>query len=288
MNFFRKIVLGLITLMMAGALIIAMKFLLFDKEAGAQVGPQKQSQTTGVKSGPTTLVKVKIKEIKDTGFLRLINAQHSTSTTKDSDLVKSEDGLFRYQKVIRPDLIQFMDFAKQKNSSLYIASAFRSKKDQEEIYATTKDKSLVQLPGNSEHQTGLALDLQPVKALKGVFGDGLKKEIEFMANNSWRYGFIQRYPKGKQDITGISFEYWHYRYVGRPHAEYMFKNDLVLEEYLDLIKYKGELKINTSEGDYRVYWRESESGIIQFIGTNDYVISSTNTGAYLITVKVED
>lgn len=287
MNFFKKILLGLITVMVAGSLLIAMKFLLFDKQAGAQNDPPKQSQTTGVNSSQTTGVKLNVKDIKDTGFLRLINSQYGTPTAKATELVQSENGLYRYQKAIRPDLAQFFADAKAKNNGLYIASAYRSKKDQEEIYAKTADKTLVQTPGNSEHHTGLALDLQPIKALQGVYGDGLKKEKDFMVNNSWRYGFIQRYPEGKKAVTGIAFEYWHFRYVGRPHAEYIYKNGLVLEEYLELVKYKGQLKVETKEGSYMVYWREPENDHIQFPAGDAYEISSTNTGAYLITVKVE-
>lgn len=288
MNFFKKILLGIITLLFAGALLIAMKFLLFDKQAGAQSQPPKNSQAAGTGASTTPLVTLDVKDIEDTGFLRLINSQYSTAPVKTGDLVKSSDGLYRYHKNIQADLVEFFKYSLDNNKGLYIASAFRTIKDQEAIYAKTKDKTLVQTPGNSEHHTGLAVDLQPVKALQGNYGDALNKEKEFMEKNSWRFGFIQRYPKAKEAITGISFEYWHFRYVGRPHAEYIFKNELVLEEYLDLIKYKGQLEIATKDGKYMVYWREPDAKKIRFSAGGDYEISSTNTGAYLITVKVGD
>ena len=294
MDFFKKLLLGIITLLFAGALLIAMKFLLFDKQVGAQSQPlknsqpPKNSQAAGTGTNATSLVTLDVKSIEDTGFLRLINSQYSTAPVKTGDLVKSNDGLFRYHKNIQSDLAEFFKFSLEDNKGLYIASAFRTIKEQESIYAKTNDKTLVQTPGNSEHHTGLAVDLQPIKALEGKYGDALTKEKEFMEKNSWRFGFIQRYPKAKEAITGISFEYWHFRYVGKPHAEYIFKNDLVLEEYLDLIKYKGQMEIATKDGKYRVYWREPEAKKIRFSAGGDYEISSTNTGAYLITVKVED
>lgn len=288
MNFFKKILLGILTLLFAGSLLIAIKFLLFDKPVRTPSQPPKNSQSTGTGQVSTRPFTLSVKEIDDNGFLRLINAQYSTAVAKSGELVKSSDGLYRYHKTIRTDLAEFFKYSLANNNGLYIASAFRSVKDQEVIYAKTKDKTLVQTPGNSEHHTGLALDLQPVKALQGEFGDALTKEKDFMEKNCWRFGFIQRYPKDKETVTGISFEYWHFRYVGRPHAEYISKNQLALEEYLDLLKYKGQLEIKTKDGKYMVYWQEPVAGKIQFLPGGDYEVSSTNTGAYVITVKIGD
>lgn len=290
MNFFKKILLALITILVTGSLLIALNFLLFDQKAGAQSPVPRDTRTTKVpptdhSKGPVTL---KVAQIRDTGFLRLVNARTKTGTARAADLVKSADGLHRYHQSIRADLAAFLAFCEENGNGLYISSAYRSLKDQEAIYAKTQDKSLVQVPGYSEHHTGLAVDLQPVKALQGVVGAGLAKEKAFMEKNAWRYGFIQRYPDGKEDKTGIAFEYWHFRYIGRPHAEYMYTHDLVLEEYLELVHYRGQLELATSDGRYVVYWREPDNGRIFLPAAEDYVISSTNTGAYLITVKTGD
>ena len=97
----------------------------------------------------------------------------------------------------------------------------------------------VALPGHSEHQTGLAIDLARIKdrmyndQMKGTF------EAEWLHNNAYRYGFILRYPLGKENITGYNFEPWHYRYVGECSNEFYDGDYLTLEEYhngLRLIK----------------------------------------------------
>lgn len=91
---------------------------------------------------------------------------------------------------------------------------------------------LVALPGASEHQTGLAIDFAYYE--NGIYNDDVKendKEAIWLKNNAWKYGFILRYPKGKENVTGYNFEPWHFRFVGLKLAKYLFKNDLTLEEY---------------------------------------------------------
>ena len=74
----------------------------------------------------------------------------------------------------------------------------------------------IALPGHSEHQTGLALDFNDVS---GDFA--LTEAYRWLQEHGAEYGFIQRYPAGKESVTGIAEESWHYRYVGRPHAQAM-------------------------------------------------------------------
>ena len=91
---------------------------------------------------------------------------------------------------------------------------------------------LVALPGASERQTGLAIDFAYYE--NGIYNDDVKendKEAIWLKNNAWKYGFILRYPKGKENVTGYNFEPWHFRFVGLKLAKYLFKNDLTLEEY---------------------------------------------------------
>ncbi len=86
----------------------------------------------------------------------------------------------------------------------------------------------VALPGTSEHELGLALDIN---------NDGISSSASdvynWLLNNSYKYGFIKRYPDDKVDITGINNEPWHYRYVGINEAKEMYENNLCLEEYLN-------------------------------------------------------
>lgn len=88
-------------------------------------------------------------------------------------------------------------------------------------------------PGTSEHQTGLCLDMHNLSSAKKAFAD--EEAYAWLEENCWKFGFILRFPEGKTDITGITYEPWHYRYVGRYHAYQMHELDMCLEEYLDYI-----------------------------------------------------
>ena len=87
-------------------------------------------------------------------------------------------------------------------------------------------------PGSSEHQTGLAIDIAYYK--NGVYSDDVKEDDDeaiWLANNSYKYGFILRYPKGKEDITGYQYEPWHFRFVGLDLAKKLYDEGITLEEY---------------------------------------------------------
>ena len=87
--------------------------------------------------------------------------------------------------------------------------------------------------GCSEHQTGLALDMHNLPSAEVTFADS--PAYAWLEANAHKFGFILRFPKDKEDITGISFEPWHYRFVGRKAATYIYEHGLCLEEYYDLI-----------------------------------------------------
>jgi D-alanyl-D-alanine carboxypeptidase len=118
-------------------------------------------------------------------------------------------------------------------TEFYLASGYRDYAAQAMLYEEAEDKSYVMPPGHSEHHTGLAADVAYLGENMYQF-DSSAHGKWFMAN-AHRYGFILRYPEGKTHITGISYEPWHYRYVGKTHAKYMHENNLVLEEYVILI-----------------------------------------------------
>lgn len=86
-------------------------------------------------------------------------------------------------------------------------------------------------PGHSEHQTGLAVDVEGSNRDYDEFENS--KEFVWMKENAYKYGFILRYPKGKEKITGFKYEPWHYRYVGLDTAKTIHDENLTLEEYYD-------------------------------------------------------
>jgi hypothetical protein len=144
--------------------------------------------------------------------------------------------------MLRSDIKEYVDKlindAQELGLPIIVDSGYRSFKYQQVVLdALIKEKGdeafkLVALPGASEHQTGLAIDFAYYE--NGIYNDDVKendKEAIWLKNNAWKYGFILRYPKGKENVTGYNFEPWHFRFVGLKLAKYLFKNDLTLEEY---------------------------------------------------------
>lgn len=84
-------------------------------------------------------------------------------------------------------------------------------------------------PGHSEHQTGLAVDVEGSNASYDDFEESI--EFNWMQENAHKYGFILRYPKGKEHITGFKYEPWHYRYIGKEIATIIYNKNITLEEY---------------------------------------------------------
>lgn len=128
------------------------------------------------------------------------------------------------------------EVAKEQDLSIYIVSGFRSYDTQKKLYENYVAKygqSLADTfsakPGHSEHQTGLAFD---VCSVEDVFGD--TQESKWLALNAHRFGFIIRYPEGKEDITGYKYEPWHIRYLGVDIATKVYNSGLTLEEYLNV------------------------------------------------------
>jgi|GEM_PF-326233 len=107
-------------------------------------------------------------------------------------------------------------------------------KNYTEAEAKLKAAEGTQLPGLSEHQTGLCCDMHNLPTAKQEFAS--QAAAVWMAENCWKFGFILRYLPDKEDITKIKFEPWHFRYVGRTHAKKIYELGVCLEEYMELIK----------------------------------------------------
>ena len=117
-------------------------------------------------------------------------------------------------------------------------SAYRTAEYQQMLYdkqkAEGKDIAFMAKPGESEHHTGLCVDVAAY--VNGEYHDEseyLEKEYEWLHKNCANFGFILRYPKGKEMITGYPYEPWHFRYVGVEHATIIMNKGITLEEYLE-------------------------------------------------------
>jgi len=132
---------------------------------------------------------------------------------------------------------KLVDDAEKEGYHIRNNSAYRSYSTQNSLYNNYKNSYGLDYAekwsaraGHSEHQTGLALDV----GVKNEYVLGkfeYSREFVWMKENSYKYGFILRYPKGKEYITGYNYEPWHYRYVGVDAATYIYENDITFEEY---------------------------------------------------------
>ena len=132
--------------------------------------------------------------------------------------------------------VEMVNDAKELGYSLIDTSAFRTYSYQSYLFNKYLDERGLEetlkssaKPGHSEHQTGLATDI--VKPGVSMYDFKTTKEFVWLKENSYKYGFILRYPEGKEYLTGYKYEPWHYRYVGKDAATYIYENDIVFEEY---------------------------------------------------------
>ena len=183
--------------------------------------------------------------------LILINRQHPIPEDYEFELGKLKSGMRCDSRVINP-LTNMLKAAKEDGVDLVLCSPYRDYNRQVELFNKKIDKYMkkgysyaesyqmtsqaVTTPGASEHEAGLAFDIVTKRyaLLNDGFGD--TEAGKWLAENCYKYGFILRYPLGKEDITGIEYEPWHFRYVGKEAATYMTKEGLTLEEFTDLIK----------------------------------------------------
>lgn len=186
---------------------------------------------------------------------------------KDTDLKMKSFVVDPYESLSRA-------VKEETGESLFIRSSFRTREEQEII--SSQDSGKAATPGTSEHEKGIALDVY----VEFFAGNGFLKSKagQFVNRNSWEYGFIIRYPIDKKAVTGIPFEPWHIRYVGQPHAEIIYKNNLVLEEYIDSLEINKFYKFN----DY-IISRQTDEILTFPRDLKEVLVSPDNMGNYIIT-----
>ena len=185
-------------------------------------------------------VYVDVEEVTEFDFDILVNKYHCLGEDFEPDNLvtisdKYTDGEeYKANKTAVNALIQMFEAAKLDGLEMVVNSAYRSYNDQVEIaefyrkwYGDSYVENYVAKPGFSEHQTGLAFDIGSTS--ENVFANS--KEYEWMQENAYKYGFIMRFYKKGETITGFRSEPWHYRYVGKEIAEYIHNNKITYEEY---------------------------------------------------------
>ena len=182
-------------------------------------------------------------------LVALVNKEFSLSSSyKPKDLMKPDVAFSFGDQDVEKSLIrqeagqaleQMFRSAAEENIELYAISGYRSYTRQKSLFDTEVRKSgekkaaqAVAIPGQSEHQTGLTMDIASKSTNMNLTEDfGETPEGKWLAENAHKYGFILRYPKGKESITGYQYEPWHFRYVGVEAATTIFENEWTLEEF---------------------------------------------------------
>lgn len=219
---FVKLIAGLVLLMVLGYTVVQMTPL--------------RSLNLGIEEADTSL-----------GWnLILVNKDYKIPSGYDPELTELSNG----QKVdsrIYPQLQKMFDDARAAGLELFVREGYRTTQEQQKImdekieeyraegYSHSEAKELaekyVAIPGTSEHQLGLSVDINADTSK--CSSDAV---YAWIAENAYKYGFIKRYPSEKVEITGINNEPWHYRYVGTEAAAQMQESGLCLEEYIEQLK----------------------------------------------------
>lgn len=180
--------------------------------------------------------------------LILVNEDHPLDPAYSPEKLTEISPGYLVDDRILTDLKKMMDDGAAQGLSMYVTSAYRSYDQQTDTFNASMKNRLnqnmtplqayqetstsVALPGTSEHATGLAVDI--ISTSYGELDDrqGDTAEQKWLMEHCWEYGFILRYPPEKSDITGIIYEPWHYRYVGKDAAKEITEQGITLEEYL--------------------------------------------------------
>jgi len=239
------------------------------------------------------------------GYLVLVNHNHEYEIPELPGLViitqaKAKTVPFRVlgenyylrESVIEPLNEMMGDYISEKGyNTVAVISGFRSLEAQQRaldqsIARFGRDEALrrTAIPGHSEHHTGIAVDfgIYSGGSTSTFTGDGI---TSWFRQNSYRYGFILRYPQDKTRITNTMYEPWHFRYVGIPHSYIMYQNNWCLEEYIEHLRgYTFEEPfVAECEGvEYRIYITEDTAVPVPYDTLFD--ISGNNIDGFIVTV----
>lgn len=267
-------------------------------DAAHETAEPGESQNESVYSDPESdsIIQMDTLDI-NRGYLILVNNDHAYSIPNDLDLIRiveaispeinvQLDGFRLLRSIMTPLNDMMLDFlAATDNRSVYIVGAYRSYEIQQAIIAQHGDRASP--VGHSEHHTGLALDL-------GIFHGGERATFTgtgstaWFKENSYKYGYILRYPEDKTHITGVQFEPWHFRFVGLPHSYIMFQNDWVLEEYIELLRgytFEEPFMADYDGVTYRIFFTASLDLDIPLPVDMEYDVSGNNVDGFIVTLS---
>lgn len=192
----------------------------------------------------------------------LVNPWNSVESTGYTPKLTDIGGGMRADERCVEELKQMLADCAAEGNQPYICSAYRSRDTQQELYDNKIQRLIddgtdpeaaprlaareVAAPGTSEHELGLAFDIVDINYQILDEGQENTPTAKWLMENAWRYGFILRYPAETEDITGVAYEPWHYRYVGQGAAEQIMQLGVTLEEYVSMF-YSEEAVITYEE-----------------------------------------
>ena len=204
--------------------------------------PEEDPQTPAQETEPASEEDPAQTDAGDDWKLILVNAEHPVPEDYSVTLKELRNDQWVDERIY-PELQQMFDDARAEGIYPLINESYRSAERQQEILdnyiaayeaeglsteeAQQRALEVVAKPGTSEHQLGLALDIIV------EYEEDSTQTWQWLKENCWRYGFILRYPEDKTEITGISYEPWHFRYVGAEAAQQITERGITLEEYLE-------------------------------------------------------
>ncbi|MCS4488960.1 M15 family metallopeptidase [Streptococcus sciuri] len=240
-SFVKRLLFGIVVIVFILAIIY---FVGGKRDTKQPISTTKTSQSTASSNKKTSsLPNVSVSDWE----LVLVNRDHITKEMNPE--LATVNGI-SVDARIAANVESFLSAAQAIDSSEHLISGYRSVSYQEGLFnsyvqqemaanpslsesdAETLVKTYSQPAGASEHQTGLAIDMSTVDALNQS-DITVAKQVQALAP---QYGFVLRFPKGKSSSTGVDYEDWHFRYVGKKSAEYMTKHNLTLEEYVSLLE----------------------------------------------------
>lgn len=215
-----------------------------EQEAKKKAQEQEKEKDTGIRTAE--------ENEKNKWYLRLVNAKNSLDKDNlpEINTVSVNGSDYMVDERIIDDLEEMLSDAQSAGRNPVVCSAYRSWDTQAMLFenkisrvtqstgltgeaAETEAATVVARPGTSEHQLGLAVDITASDYTNLDEGQMETEDQQWLMENCWKYGFILRYSVDKTDITGIIFEPWHYRYVGKQAAKEITEQGITLEEYLE-------------------------------------------------------
>ncbi len=257
--------------------------------------------TDGTKQGSLFLVNGYYPVAAEYQANNMINLAASTSYM----LRVSNNNMYIDEAVLNPLQNMLNDIYYAGANQLLVISAYRSYQTQTMLFQSRVNKLLYSLgpedarkqvamstavPGTSEHQIGLALDFSTLSSMTTTQSFAATREGQWLHNNSWKYGFVIRYKADKSFITGIINEPWHLRYVGRPHAEFMYESGMCLEEYLEYIYRERAIDFSDYTGHlHGIYYFDSVNSEdllnLLYLSDNVSALSGDGKGGIIVTTN---